>query len=96
MARASLPLAPLARARLFSILDSFACVLGSLLRAVPSPFGEVTFFDFLGLGLSTCCYAWLCACFHHSVALYDIYYGSEPSTSEQACRRCAIVYNVFS
>ena len=82
MARASLPLAPLVRARLFSILVSFACVLGSLLRAVPSPFGEVTFFDFLGLGLSTCCYAWLCACFHHSVALYDMYYGSAPGTSD--------------
>ena len=82
MARASLPLAPLARARLFSILVSFACVLGSLLRAVPSPLGDVTFFAFLGLGLSTCCYAWLCACFHHSVALYDMYHGSAPGTSD--------------
>ena len=78
MARASLPLAPLARARLFSILVSFACVLGSLLRAVPSPLGEVTFLNFLGLGLSTCCYAWFCVC--HSVALYAMYHGLAPGT----------------
>ena len=89
------------RARLIFFLDSFACALGSLcLHVVAFPLGEVTptstFSEasasaLVALPVSVLDFitAWL-----YIVCTTGLFHG--PSTADQASRRCAFVYNLFS